>query len=114
MVSMVSAVPAGEVMAREEVFGMVKPRAATMATTMGVVRLPGSPPTECLSTTISEFQDSLSPASTIALVSARISRSFNGRAAQAVMNEERWMSGYLPSTTSPIVVLRAVSPSSCP
>ena len=50
-VSMVSAVPAGEVMAREEVFGMVSPQDVTIDTTIGVVRLPGRPPTQCLSTT---------------------------------------------------------------
>ena len=48
---MVSAVPAGEVIAREEVFGIVSPKAATIGTTMSVVRLPGNPPMQCLSTT---------------------------------------------------------------
>src|SRR5680860_211333 len=49
--SMVSAVPAGDVMAREEVLGMVNPKAVTMDTMMGVVLFPGSPPIQCLSTT---------------------------------------------------------------
>ena len=49
---MVSAVPAGEVMARDEVLGITNPLAAAMATTNGVVRFPGNPPTQCLSTTI--------------------------------------------------------------
>jgi len=35
-------------MARHDVFGIVRPKAATIATTIGVVRLPGKPPTECL------------------------------------------------------------------
>ena len=86
---MVSAVPAGDVIAREDVFGMVKPSAATMDTTIGVVRFPGSPPTECLSTTTSDFQDSLSPASTIAWVRASISSSSSGRVAHAVTKDER-------------------------
>jgi hypothetical protein len=49
--SIVSAVPAGEVIARDEVLGIVSPQAATMGTTRSVVRLPGRPPTQCLSTT---------------------------------------------------------------
>ena len=86
---MVSAVPAGDVIAREDVFGIVRPSAATIGTTIGVVRFPGSPPTECLSTTISDSHDKLSPASTIALVRARISRWSKGRVAQAVTKDER-------------------------
>ena len=49
---MVSAVPAGEVIARDEVLGMVSPCAATIGTTIIEVRLPGMPPMQCLSTTI--------------------------------------------------------------
>lgn len=66
--SIVSAVPAGDVMARDDVLGMVKPCAATMATTIGVVLLPGKPPTQCLSTISSCPQSSLSPLSTMARV----------------------------------------------
>ncbi len=50
--SMVSAVPAGEVIAREDVFGMVRPCAATIGTTIMEVRFPGMPPMQCLSTTM--------------------------------------------------------------
>jgi len=84
-VSIASAVPAGEVIAREEVLGMVRPQAATMATMMGVVRLPGRPPTQCLSTTGRTGQVRVSPAPVSAIISARV----NGRAEQAVMKEER-------------------------
>ena len=49
---MVSAVPAGEVIAREDVLGMVRPCAATIGTTIMEVRFPGMPPMQCLSTTI--------------------------------------------------------------
>ena len=49
--SMVSAVPAGEVMARELVLGHSMPWAVTMGTTSIEVRLPGMPPMQCLSTT---------------------------------------------------------------
>ena len=49
---MVSAVPAGEVIAREDVLGIVRPCAATIGTTIIDVRLPGIPPMQCLSTTI--------------------------------------------------------------
>ena len=45
-------VPAGEVIAREDVLGIIRPLAATMATTSGVVLFPGIPPMLCLSTTI--------------------------------------------------------------
>jgi hypothetical protein len=44
---MASAVPAGEVMARDDVLGITTPQAATMGTTISVVRLPGRPPTQC-------------------------------------------------------------------
>jgi heavy metal translocating P-type ATPase len=44
---MVSAVPAGDVMALEDVLGIIRPAAATMATTMGVVRFPGIPHETC-------------------------------------------------------------------
>jgi hypothetical protein len=47
---MASAVPAGDVMARDEVLGIVNPQAATMGTMIMLVRLPGRPPTQCLST----------------------------------------------------------------
>ena len=72
-VSMVSAVPAGEVMARDEVLGIVRPYAATMGTISSVVRLPGSPPTQCLSTTGDEGQLMRSPTSTMARVRAMVS-----------------------------------------
>ena len=49
-VPIVSAVPAGLVIAREEVLGTVRPSAARIGTTIIVVRLPGTPPTQCLST----------------------------------------------------------------
>ncbi len=48
-VSTRSAVPAGEVIALEEVFGMVYPAAATMGTISIDVLSPGMPPTLCLS-----------------------------------------------------------------
>ena len=81
MVSMVSAVPAGAVMAREDVFGMVRPSEATIGTIIGVVRFPGKPPTECLSTT--------KWTSTTTYLRARISRWSNGRVAHAVTKDAR-------------------------
>ena len=48
-VSTRSAVPAGEVIALEDVFGIVYPAAATMGTTSIDVLSPGMPPTLCLS-----------------------------------------------------------------
>ena len=46
---MVSAVPAGLVIARDDVFGTMTPSAATIGTTTIVVRWPGTPPMQCLS-----------------------------------------------------------------
>ncbi|MPN53523.1 hypothetical protein SDC9_201187 [bioreactor metagenome] len=66
--SMVSAVPAGDVMARDEVFGHNMPCAATIGTSSIDVRLPGIPPMQCLSTTVRSRQSSRLPASTIASV----------------------------------------------
>jgi len=87
--SMVSAVPAGEVIAREDVLGMSRPAAATMGTTISVVRLPGSPPTQCLSTTTGDCHVSRSPVSTIARVSDRVSSASMRSPAQAVTSAAR-------------------------
>ena len=65
---MVSAVPAGEVMARLEVFGISMPCAATIGTITIEVRLPGMPPMQCLSTTGCCGQVRRWPTSTIACV----------------------------------------------
>ena len=65
------------------------PQAATIDTTIGVVRLPGRPPTQCLSTTGCVFQLSVSPTSTMARVSPIASLRSSGRAEQAVMKDER-------------------------
>ncbi len=66
--AMVSAVPAGEVMAREEVLGNTSPWAATIGTTSIEVRLPGMPPMQCLSTTSGASQSSRRPLATMASV----------------------------------------------
>ena len=63
---MVSAVPAGEVIAREEVFGIGSPCAATIGTTIMEVRLPGMPPMQCLSTTTGLSQWRWVPAAAMA------------------------------------------------
>lgn len=72
-VSITSAVPAGQVIARDHVFGNVSPAAAAMATTMGVVRLPGNPPMQCLSAMGVRPQSIRSPTSTIARVRSIVS-----------------------------------------
>ncbi len=51
IVSMTSAVPAALVMALDEVFGIFNPAAAQIATVIGVVLFPATPPIECLSAT---------------------------------------------------------------
>ena len=71
--SMVSAVPAGEVIARLEVLGMNRPCAATIGTTSMLVRLPGMPPMQCLSATSGSCQSSVSPLAAIARVRCRTS-----------------------------------------
>lgn len=87
--SIVSAVPAGEVMAREEVLGIVRPQAATMGTTSRVVRLPGRPPTQCLSTTSGRPQSMRSPTPIMAFVSETVSARSRRSPAQAVMKVAR-------------------------
>ena len=72
-VSTLSAVPAGEVIAREEVLGMVNPAAATMGTTSMEVLSPGMPPTLCLSRMGPSPKLSVFPVATIALDSASFS-----------------------------------------
>ena len=73
---MVSAVPAGDVIEREEVFGIVRPAAAIIGTTSIVVLFPGIPPIQCLSTMISlglTLKSSCFPTATIAFVSPIVS-----------------------------------------
>src|SRR3989344_1475333 len=65
--SMTSAVPAAAVIAREDSLGILKPQAATIGTMIIVVRVPDTPPVECLSATIPE-KDILLPVSTIDFV----------------------------------------------
>ena len=85
-VSMASAVPAGDVMARDDVLGMRRPQAAMMGTMIMVVRLPGSPPTQCLSITGPPPQAMRSPAFTMARVRAMVSSRSRWSPAQAVTN----------------------------
>jgi hypothetical protein len=66
--SIVSAVPAGDVIARDEVFGISIPCAATIGTISIDVRFPGMPPMLCLSTTGFSCQSSRRPAAVIASV----------------------------------------------
>ena len=101
-VSIVSAVPAGEVMARDEVLGMTTPQAATMGTTRSVVRLPGRPPTQCLSITGESGHLMRCPTSTIARVRATISASSSRPPAQAVTKAARCRSDRRPWPMSPI------------
>ena len=83
---------AGEVIARDDVLGMIRPSAAMIETMIGVVRLPGKPPTLCLSTMTVPGHCNRSPTSTIALVRLIVSSVSSGTAEQAVTNAERWTS----------------------
>ena len=73
IVSITSAVPAGEVMALDDVFGIVSPAAVMIDTTIGVVRFPGNPPTQCLSAIGACPQSSRLPAASIARVRSIVS-----------------------------------------
>ena len=108
MTSMVSAVPAGDVIALDEVFGIKCPAAAMIATTIGVVRLPGSPPTQCLSSTWRPPQSSVSPAACIARVNAVVSARFNRSPAQAVTNAAKSRSESRLSSVSAIMPSNAI------
>jgi len=68
IVSITSAVPDAEVIAREDVFGRVNPTAAQIAMTIGVVRLPAIPPIQCLSARYLPLNFNLTPVFTIAFV----------------------------------------------
>ena len=83
---MVSAVPAGEVMARLEVLGISMPWAATMGTTSMLVRFPGMPPMQCLSATRGSSQSSRSPVATMARVRYSTSSRSMPVSAQATRN----------------------------
>ena len=76
-VSTLSAVPAGEVIAREEVLGIVYPAAATMGTTSMDVLSPGIPPTLCLSRIGPSPKLMVFPVATIALDKASFSLALN-------------------------------------
>ncbi len=91
-VSIVSAVPAGDVIARDDVFGIHTPAAATIDTTMGVVRFPGRPPTPCLSATTGWSHVTRSPTWTMPRVSATTSSRLIPAAAHAVRKADSSMS----------------------
>lgn len=75
IVSITSAVPDAEVIARDDVFGNVSPAAAQIATTIGVVRFPAIPPIECLSAMYFPLNFNFAPVFAIALVRLIISLS---------------------------------------
>lgn len=71
--SIVSAVPAGDVIALLLVFGIVHPAATNIGTMSIVVLLPGTPPIECTSTIGCFLNVIVSPVCAIAFVSSAIS-----------------------------------------
>ncbi len=73
MTSIVSAVPAGLVIARDEVFGIKRPVDVTIGMTSIVVLLPGTPPMQCLSRTIFLPKLRREPCLTIDLVNSAVS-----------------------------------------
>ena len=113
-IAMVSAVPAAEVIAREDVLGIVRPSSAAIATTMGVVRLPASPPMQCLSTTSGCRQRSCAPVCTMAFVSATTSPRLRRSPPPAVMNAAISMEEYRFPTMSWMIPCSAGPSSSLP
>ncbi|OIQ75604.1 hypothetical protein GALL_427260 [mine drainage metagenome] len=103
MVSTVSAVPAGEVMARELVLGITRPSAVAMDTTIGVVRLPGNPPMQCLSTTTACGQLMRLPVCTMARVRLVTSAVLMRPPAQAARNAAISTLDKRPATMSPMM-----------
>ena len=75
-----SAVPEGDVIARDDVFGIVNPAAAITGTIIIVVRVPATPPAECLSATI-PLNFNFGPVSIMAFV-----RKYNSSSENPVTN----------------------------
>jgi len=73
--SIVSAVPDGLVIARDEVFGIRTPAAVRIGMMIMVVLFPGTPPMQCLSPTTLFLNLSLFPLFTIDRVKSAVSRS---------------------------------------
>ena len=113
-VSIASAVPAGDVMARDEVFGITRPAAATIGTTSIVVRFPGSPPTQCLSRIGRSGQVMRSPASSIARVRWVVSSRSSRPPAHPVMKAARCTAEYRPAAISPTIARMALSSKGAP
>ncbi len=113
-VSTLSAVPAGEVTALEEVFGMINPAAAMIGATKIVVLSPGTPPILCLSRIclLSNFR--ILPVSTIALAKDSASSMLIPCIFKAVTNDAISMSLKWRSTTSLTTVIISFSRSLSP
>ena len=102
--SILSAVPAGEVMALEEDLGMVYPAAATIGTRRRVVLSPGTPPMLCLSRMGSLLKSIVLPLLTMALARASFSSMLIPWIWRAVTKEASSMSLRWFSTTSSTIV----------
>ena len=112
-ISALSAVPEGEVMAREEVLGMVSPAAATTGTAKRLVLSPGIPPILCLSHTIPP-KERVDPVSTIASINELDSLTDNPLKWIAVTKEASSRSFKFLSTTSCMISLISSAVSSAP
>lgn len=109
-ISIVSAVPGGDVIARDDFFGITRPRAAMIGTTSSVVRLPGRPPTQCLSTMGDPGHLRRVPTSIIARLRAMVSCRSIRSPAPAALNAARCKSEYRPAATSATMRRIAASP----
>ncbi len=109
-----SAVPAGEVIALDDVLGMVKPAAATIGTTRSVVLSPGTPPILCLSKMGPLSHRIVFPVETIALERASASSMLMPQMFKAVTKAASSMSLRCLSTTSLIICFISEARSRCP
>ena len=92
--------PHALLIAREDSLGILRPAAATMETTIGVILFPGSPPKLWKSKTLSDPKEILSPDSAMALAYAAISSVSIPLMYSAVSQAEASILESLPATTS--------------
>lgn len=112
--STLSAVPAADVTARDDVLGIVNPAAATIGTTSSDVLSPGMPPMLCLSSIGVSPKSSVLPVSTMARARASLSLMFSPWISSAVRKAAISTSLRCLSTTSLTIVVMSCSRSLAP
>ncbi len=117
--SIISVVPAGEVIALVDVLGTTSPLAANIGTSIGVIPFPAVPPMECLSTTKSllffiNLKSKISPDSAIPLVIQYISSSVKPGLKKVDTKNATSVSLSLLEPISSIIATNSSSLSLCP